>query len=643
MRLAVLALLLAIASSAASAQRASRNRRGERAPATSSVRAELANVLLQSGRYDEAAREFRVLLARDPSSYDYRLSLAKALAWGNHPREAARELTQLAQMRRGVPVVDSMLRTARDAYDPTAAEAAGWIGQEPGYAPYRLALARALAREKMPRLAIAQYDTLLTSPGAGSIPDRGTLLREMADAYVAADDRAGGAARLLSALALSPNDTALRHTIAGMFADARRYTEAKAQYDTLLSAAPSGSLFLERAQLRLASGDRAGAESDLWASVNAAPSSAAYLLLGDLFRERGDYRAARSMYVAASQGAPREMRMPLATALAFLDREQRPAVLGPAVGEDPGWRLAEDAAADNLGVTYSVLALRRTWPVASATRLSLGADWRELGEHSALRHIDAAGYGTSIGGWQEASYGPLLARLSVDGGAVYHPIGGTFRQAHGTLAAWVFAWQGALELGTEPAYASLFSTEALIPANGGAPLTERDLAASLGGPVGDADIGARAERSLLSDGNRRLTIDATARYPLVPNVYAIYSVDRVEFAQRSTLYWDPAHYTAQGLGIEYAVRRARGLTFRARVLPTYASTAEASVPSFAVPGDPTIARGPIVRSTAMQFGADAELGYRARRWELASAVSYGRGRAADYQRAAISAVLRLLR
>jgi hypothetical protein len=465
----------------------------------------------------------------------------------------------------------------------------------------------------------------------------------MADAFVAAGDRIGGATRLLSALALAPNDTALRHGVAGILADAHRYAEARAQYDTLLMATPSGPLFLERAQLRLASGDRAGAESDLWASVHAAPSSSAYLLLGDLFRERGDYRGARSMYVAASQGAPREMRIPLAAALAFLDREERPSLVGPPVGEDPGWRLSDDAAADNLGVAYSVVAIRRTWPVASATRISLGGDWRQLAEHSAARHVDAAGYGASIGGWQEAAYGPLLARLAIDGGAVYHPIVGTFGQAHGTLSAWLFAWQGAVEAAAEPAYPSLFSAEALLPANGGAALTERDLAGSLGGPIGNVDIGGRVERSQLSDGNRRLTIDITARYPLLPNVYAIYTVDRVAFEDRSTLYWDPAHYTAQGLGIEYVVRRARGLTFRARVLPTYAATAEASVPAFAVPGDPTVVRGPIVQSTALQFGADAELGYRTSRWELASAVSYGRGRAADYQRAALSAVLRLLR
>jgi predicted Zn-dependent protease len=55
------------------------------------VRAELAALLLQSGRYDDAAREYRALVARDTANTAYRLGLVRALAWGDHPREAERE------------------------------------------------------------------------------------------------------------------------------------------------------------------------------------------------------------------------------------------------------------------------------------------------------------------------------------------------------------------------------------------------------------------------------------------------------------------------------------------------------------------------------------------------------------------------
>src|SRR5438105_226167 len=507
-------------SAACLAQRPSRGTRPPPNQGSTTVRAELATVLLQSGRYDDAAREYRMLLARDPTSFDYRLGLARALAWGDHPREAERELVQLIARRPGTPGLDSLLRVVRHAYDPRAVDAAQWVASDPWYASYRLALARALAREGMPRLAIVPFDNLLSRPADAGIPDRRTLLREMADAYVAADDRAGGAERLRTALAFAPADTALRRTLASMLSDSRRYADAKAQYDTLLLQAPSGSLLLERARLRLALGDRTGAESDLWASVAVEPSADAYVLLGDLFRERGDYRGARSMYVAARQGATGDVRTAVAGALGQLDREERPAMLAPLVGEDPGWRLSEDAAGDNLGIAYSDLAIGRTLLLATATRVTLGADWRELSERTAARRADASGFGATIGAWQEAAYGPLLGRLEIQGGELYYPGTGTLGEARAALSAWVFAWQATLEVAGAPAYPSLFSMDALMPPGGGRPLTERDAAVTFGGPVGPLDFGLRWQRSLVSDGNRRLTIDGYARYALGANVFA---------------------------------------------------------------------------------------------------------------------------
>ena len=572
------------------------------------MRAELATVLLQSGRYEEAAREFRLLLAREPNNFEYRLGLAHALAWGDRPREAERELTQLIAKRPGTPGLDSLLRSVREAYDPRAVDAAQWVAAEPTYAPYRVALARALAREHLFSLAIAHYDTLLTRPGLGRSPDRATLLHELADVYVSTGNR-------LAALA---------------------------QYDTLIQLSPTATLLRERAQLRLASGDRAGAESDLWASVQLQPSGEAYLLLGDLFRERGDYRGARSMYVAARQGAAASVRLAVSSALAQLDREERPAMLAPLVGDDPGWRLTEDAAADNLGVAYSALALRRTVTVTTTTGISLGTEWRQLAERTSTRRVDATGLGANVGAWQEVAYGPALARLELQGGALYHALGGTFGVARGALALWLDAWQLDLEASRAPAYPSLFSAEALVPIDGGSALVERDVAVTLGGPAGLFDVAVSVQRSLLSDGNRRLTIDSYLRYPLGGNLYALYAGTGLGFAQRSMIYWDPSRYSAQSAGLEYSVRRARGLSLAARALPSYATSDEAPILPGAAAGDAALVRGPVTRHSALQLGASAEIGYRLHGWEAAGAVSYGRGRAGDYQRVGASITLRMV-
>src|SRR2546430_10251645 len=108
--IALVSAELCVVGSIVEAQRPARGSRAPTGAASSVVRAELATVLLQSGRYDEAAREFRVLLARDPSNFDYRLGPARALPWGHHPPEAQPELAQLSANRPAPPGLDSLPR-----------------------------------------------------------------------------------------------------------------------------------------------------------------------------------------------------------------------------------------------------------------------------------------------------------------------------------------------------------------------------------------------------------------------------------------------------------------------------------------------------------------------------------------------------
>src|SRR6185436_3344007 len=114
---------------------------------SSSVRAELAATLLESGKYSDAAREYRSLLARDPRNGNYRMGLARALAWGGSYWEAERELTLLATQRPNDPEVEKLQRLVRPNLEPSSYEAREWVRESPYYTPYRAALARALARE----------------------------------------------------------------------------------------------------------------------------------------------------------------------------------------------------------------------------------------------------------------------------------------------------------------------------------------------------------------------------------------------------------------------------------------------------------------------------------------------------------------
>lgn len=150
--------ICAFASDAA-AQR-STTRRGSASRATA-IRAELAGVLLQSRKYDDAAREYATLLQSEPRSRVYRLGLARALAWGGRLREAERELTTLSTHHPGDPTAESLLISVRSGLKPRAGEAANWLAQRPHSAQYRRILARALARDGRTRESLAHYDTLL--------------------------------------------------------------------------------------------------------------------------------------------------------------------------------------------------------------------------------------------------------------------------------------------------------------------------------------------------------------------------------------------------------------------------------------------------------------------------------------------------
>ena len=153
------------------------------------IRAEMASVLLQSKRYDEAAREYRVLLAHSPRSYSHRLNLARALMWGNRTREAERELSVLISQHGREPQLEAMLLAARQQLQPSASEAHTWLSARRSSIEYRRILARALARERRSSEALAQYDTLiLQRPSPGHFLERAFVHASRRDLHAAERD-----------------------------------------------------------------------------------------------------------------------------------------------------------------------------------------------------------------------------------------------------------------------------------------------------------------------------------------------------------------------------------------------------------------------------------------------------------------------
>ena len=624
--LALLALL--VVASDASAQ-TSRRRRGSGppTPASSSVRAELAAVLLESGKYSDAAREYRSLLGRDPRNYGYRLALARALAWGGSYREAERELTLLGRQRPNDPDVDQLEQLVRPNLEPSSYEASQWVAQRPYYQPYRVALAHALVREHQPRAAITVYDALLAANPSGA------LLRDLATAYSDANDRRGGIARLSEFVARAPADTGFRLALVDLLAEDRQYAAAIAQSDTVLSYGRTPTVLLSRARIDIARDDLGAAEHDLLEALAAKPTPQAYLLLGDTYRWRGEYGKARTSYDYARtmQGG-----RPVTEAFAQLARDERSVLTfePPSAAED-GWQSSASADGDNGGVHYSTVDFRRGFEFGPGFFASAGLEVRQLREESAMSNGAAGGYATDLGVSREGIAGAFYGRIGATAGFSAQPLAQTVPTASLALTGRYYAWSGSVEVSSAPAYPSLRTLASIIPlGEGSKPLTEGATAFSLAGPIGPANLALGFRRASISDDNQRTEMEAYARLPLNPALSVVYWGSSIAFARPSVMYWSPLDYTANSVGLEVAARQLRGWSLLMRVLPGVASTTD-------TPFIHSATADTSAQRLRFQISTGGDLAYRRPGWE--SGIGFEWGRVASYARTSISARVTLTR
>lgn len=618
------------------------------------VRAELATTLLNAGRFDEAATEYRRLLVADPHNRTYRLGLGRALAWGNHPREAERELVA-ARDRQNAVAIEPLLRSVRAAFDATATQAAGWLKESPHYLPYRVALARALARED-PWRATAQFDTLRMAAVAGApdVPPELTLLREEIDAYLATGSRAPAIALLGVALDQAPADTAFRRSMAAALFGARMFGASRAEYDTLIAATPTANAYLGRAVVALAVHDTIAAQQDLERSVALTPSYDAYFLMASLAREHEDFLSARLLYDVAHRAAPNTpARRAVSAARAALARQDRPVIAFiPELNTDPGWSMTAQSAADNAHVSYVEVDARWYAPLRDGVVSDFGVGARRIAQSVALGPPAATGSDASLGIAGQFTLGRTMFGAGVHGGFVAHPGIATFGRGALSLAGWFDAWALALDVSRAPAYEALFTPTALALPGGETPALIANAAAlSTGGPIGPLDAAAKWTRTWLSDGNMVKSIDADVRFPMSdvsPHLFAVYEGTLISSAAPTTLYWDPVHYLSNAAGPELAVHRAHGLSLSARVLAGYATASLRDTARTDVAAGPRGRRqsaplAPLMRQSAIQLSTGSQVSYRAASWESFVDVTYSRTRAGSYQRLGANVAIRLLR
>ncbi len=604
----LIAVLLATLPAALDAQR--------RPAETRRIRAEYASVLLQSKKYDEAIVEYRRLVSAEPDRFEYRMGLARALAWSKRHRDAENELARLRALRPGHAEVEELTRSVRAALDPSSGEARSWVAHDPGHLPYRIQLARAYAREGRSRQAADQFDTIFR---AGARDD---LAREAAAANADAKRFATALPLYRRAIARAPSDTALRHDYARTLWSANDRRASLAQYDTLLLRFPSPAWLVERARLRVAMRDHDGAERDLASAIAMRPTAEAYFVRGELRRWNGELGAARGEYERALQLAESDsVRREVRDVIALIQREARPSLGAAPEGDAVGWMGHAELAADNTGFSYVSAGGRYGLPLSRLGAVSIGLDQRRVAARYELHDRESYGFNGDIG----ATFGLPVARVSARGGVLRH--GSTTEEGYGSVGAigWWRAWRASAEVRRELAYPHLMTARAL--ATGGEIATGEAVDASLmatrqiygvAGAIGVVDFGIVADIMRLSDGNSRPAVTTTVRYPLGDALSALYVASVLRFQERSAFYWDPSHYSAHALGVEGSARRDRGLSYVGRLLTGFGRT--------------SLVEPEVATRYALQGTAEGEVTYRASGWDVGLTSWYGRGRDGDYQR-----------
>ena len=101
------------------------------------------------------------------------------------------------------------------------------------------------------------------------------------------------------AVALAPNDPALRQSYAEVLSWSGDRSAAIAQYDTLLAAHPDADLLMARGRMYGWSGNLAMAERDVGASAELKPTAETFAMLGDLSLARRTRASTRGICAGA--------------------------------------------------------------------------------------------------------------------------------------------------------------------------------------------------------------------------------------------------------------------------------------------------------------------------------------------------------
>ncbi|UCC71911.1 MAG: tetratricopeptide repeat protein [Gemmatimonadota bacterium] len=535
------------------------------APRDPDLLREFAEVATWAERYDRAEGVYARLVALDPGDPERRLQWARVLYWSDRPERAFEVLAHLPPDFQSVSV-DSLRAAIAIALPPPDAE------------PSLLERARGLAMAGAADSALALYRTLLIEE-----PSADSLLLEMADVFEYRANAPDSAVAYLRAyLEGRPGQHDVRLRLGRLLAWNGRLAEAEAEAEALTAVRPE--------------------------------DAAAWALLGDLRRWRGDRLGAAQAYQQSLDLAPEEVTAAegLAALNAQVDAElARTGTIGPA------GRVDYFADSDD----FSLIGWRGGW--------TLGTPRARAGFDLALERVDGfdptgrPATVTALDARATAECWWLQGKLQTTAGlGGWLPESGAELQPVVAFTALAPDWGGAavrFEYRHEPAFretATLQSTLADVRAD----------VAGLGyhRPIGGRwDMSAAARLAWLSgQGEANLRADAAVGLFHKPDDHWLLGYESRALAFRDPapdpglrLYWDPKWSWSNSLLLGWRGAAGPGWELEARAAPGIAWLQERD------------------RAAAVVFELSATLDV-ARRigvWTVGGSAGYGQSRLDGYR------------
>lgn len=415
----------------------------------------------------------------------------------------------------------------------------------------------------------------------------------------------------------NPTDTEVALDLARLRARAGDWQGSIAQYTALIEQHRSAHLLFERGQTYLWSGDVRRAESDLLASEEMSPRVETQRQLGDHYRWQGDLARAGRWYRLASRTAPGDTS--IANSMMLLDRALDARLLMP--GELSGGDLGSgvQVITDNEGFDLYSLRIAQAFrlPVGTATALTIGGELRSASR--ATLGVGQTKLGSRGGDVSLASrFGSSKVTASV---GILDPDDLSSSIVRGSFTADGFVGNARLKasLRRAPAYETLWAPRMI--GISGTPSTTVSTQGSLSVPFGNAaELYAMSEWLTVSDDNTRTAFQLALRRRLPASLSLLYAGSLMAYDRQTALYYSPARYLSQSLGLEFARYREQGLSFALRATPGYAWMREPAGTADSTTHD----------VSAFQFTSGLELGYRRGAWDLLLSTGLSSGREGGY-------------